>query len=397
MKYCTVHKGVTEHKQDMEVNHAVHEFFKILKILQKEGEDTAHLSRFSEEKVRSKVHQECQPNLRNRVLDEFSGNGPLTPLINDPEVTEIVIDGKDNIFYEKKTKLKKHPDHFFSKWTFENFIHRLCASAKINPNLDAPFADGKWGSFRVHIIIPPLTCFHPHITLRKHPKEIWTFKKLQQNGWASLHVIELIREIIGCRMNILIAGPTSSGKTSVLNACLQEVSAAERVVVIEDTDELALPNSFCVKLLTRFCNHMPNVDQTLLVKQSLRMRPDRLVLGEVRDAAAKDLVMALATGHSGSMGTLHAHNHKQALLRLELLVQSGSVRWDSRAIRNMIHHGIQIIFIVKKEKGLRYLQSIHQITNLESTGFLFETLFQHQTQIVKPLLTHKTWSLGHQA
>ena len=168
---------------------------------------------------------------------------------------------------------------FYPNGTFENFIHRLCPKP---PSLDYPYADGKWKNFRVHIIAPPLTPNSVHITLRKHPVDHWTFSKLQEKQWAPSNVVDLILKILNYKMNILIAGPTSSGKTSVLNACLQACSSNERIILIEDTDELKIPNSFSVKLLTRSLSPLPYIDQSILVQQSLRMRPDRIAMGEVR-------------------------------------------------------------------------------------------------------------------
>ena len=364
------------------------EFSKILKILQEfyAQENFSSESPFFPEKIKEILTKECpDPFLRKRLIAEFIDCGPLHSIIEDPLITEIIINGKNSICYEKAGKLQILEDRFLSKWTFENFIHRLCPKP---PSLDYPYVDGKWKNFRVHIITPPLTQNSVHITLRRHPVDHWTFSKLQEKQWAPSAVVNLILKILHCKMNILIAGPTSSGKTSVLNACLQACADNERVILIEDTDELKIPNPFSVKLLTRSLAPLPTIDQSILVQQSLRMRPDRIAMGEVRGKEAKDLIMALATGHRGSIGTLHADHHKQALLRLELLVQSGHLSWEKDSIRNLIQLGIQMIFIVKRKANYRYLDGIYQITGLEKTGFLFETLFQYETQLLKPMFTH---------
>lgn len=363
------------------------EFSKILKMLQSfYTKENIEDSESFPKKVEEILLKEC-PNeiIRKRLFAEFTGCGPLISLIHDSSITEIIINGKENIFYEKNGQLYPHNDRFLSQWTFSNFIHQLCP--KNHPTLNYPYANGRWNQFRVHIITPPLTQNESHITLRKHPTETWTFQKLLENKWAPQGVLELIRKIIKHQMNILIVGATSSGKTSVLNCCLQEIEQEERVILIEDTDELSIPNLCSLKLLTRTTEHLPQIDQAQLVKQSLRMRPDRLVMGEVRGSEAKDLILALATGHQGSLGTIHAEHHKQALIRLELLVQSANLNWERNSIRSLIQMGIHFIFVLKR-KQKRYLDGIYQISGLESTGFLFETLFHHKSQILKTDFIH---------
>ncbi len=368
------------------------EFSKILKILETSFQD----SRFGTEPVKKILEKHCSSEFKKRIYEEFLGSGPLEPLLKNPLITEIILDGRQRIFYEKNGSLHTYFDQFLSQWTFENFVQRICLPSKISPTLQSPFGDGKWNQFRVHIISPPLTPSSYHITLRKHPEEIWTLKKLQEKRWAPDTAIHILQDIIKQKLNILIVGPTSSGKTSVLNAFLQEMPSEERAVIIEDTDELVKPNKFSVKLLTRNTPSLPLIDQTTLLQQSLRMRPDRIIMGEVRGSEAKDLIMALATGHEGSMGTLHAHHYKQALLRLELLVQSSRLNWSADSIRSLIHLGLQIIVLVKKEIHERKLQGIYQITGLEKTGFLFEPLFKRKTKLSQPKLIHHRRSLGHQ-
>ena len=370
------------------------EFSKILKILENSFQNSN--SRFGTEPVKQILEKYCSNEFKKRLNEEFLGSGPLSILIKDPLITEIILDGRSRIFYEKNGILHSYFDQFLSQWTFENFVRKLCLPSKIDPNLKTPFGDGRWNQFRVHIISPPLTSSSYHITLRKHPEEIWTLKKLQEAGWAPETTMNILQDIIRQKMNILIVGPTSSGKTSVLNAFLQALSPEERAVIIEDTDELTKPNKFSVKLLTRNTTALSTIDQSILVQQSLRMRPDRIIMGEVRGAEAKDLIMALATGHEGSMGTLHAHHYKQALLRLELLVQSSKLNWSAESIRSLIHLGLQIIVLVKKEKYGRKLQGIYQITGLEKTGFLFEPLFQRKTKLSQSSLIHHRRGLRHQ-
>ena len=176
----------------------------------------------------------------------------------------------------------------------------------------------------------------------------------------------------------MIVGPTSSGKTSVLNACLQELSNYERVISIEDTDEIVLPNALSLKLLTQNDPETLKslIDQQDLVKQSLRLRPDRIVMGEVRGKEAKDLIMALTTGHQGCIGTLHAKDHKQALWKLETLAQMGAPEWQTSTVQRLIFSGLQALVVLDKTEGVRRLKGLYKITGLESSGFLFDTLFE---------------------
>ena len=321
---------------------------------------------------------------RKRLVDEFFLLGPVEPLIHDSSISEIIINGRKNIFYEKHGHLLPLEDAFLSDLTFGNCVHRICEEAKMILHLNQLFADGNWRGWRVHIARKPLVNVPYHISFRRHPKKPWTLTKLMEAGFASRQAIEIIAQLVKEKSNLLICGPTSSGKTSVLNACLQKLSWNERIITIEDSDELILPNPFSTKLLTRIATekHLVPVKQSELVRQSLRMRPDRIVMGEARGAEAKDLLMALATGHRGSMGTLHAQNHKQALWRLEMLVQMGSPAWSVHTIRQMIALGINHLIILDRipharnpHSMQRVLKGIYRLSGLESSGFLFETLF----------------------
>ena len=215
------------------------------------------------------------------------------------------------------------------------------------------------------------------ISLRRHPKNPWTFQKLKETGWANAEQIELLQKMVEKKENFLIIGGTGSGKTSLLNACLQHLQQNERAVIIEDTSEIKAPNAISCKLLTRQDAQgvLAPIDQTELVRQSLRMRPDRLVLGEIRGPEAKDLLMALSTGHAGSFATLHATDARQALLRLEMLIQLGAPYWSIEAIRNLIFLSLQKIVVVHRNKdSRRELAGIFQISSRESSGILIDQL-----------------------
>jgi len=311
----------------------------------------------------------------HRLLEEFIGWGPLSVLWKDTSVTEIIVNGSENIWFERAGLFSKLDDRFLTETTFANFIHRLCERAEMVVDLNFPFADGTIDEFRVHYIRPPLTPL-PQVSLRRQSNSPWTLDRLRQADWAAPKTLDLLAQKVRDRSNILIVGSTGTGKTAVLNACLQELPENERVICIEDTSELIVPNSASCKLLTRTDSNgvLKNFDLNDLIRQSLRMRPSRLVVGEVRGAEARDLLLSLATGHSGSLGTLHANSARQALLRLEMLIQMGAPNWSIDAIRQLIFLSLQTIVVVGMEGGRRKCEGIYQISSLEQIGFLLERL-----------------------
>lgn len=315
---------------------------------------------------------------QKRLIDELCGYGPLEPLLEDNSVNEIIINNRKNIAFEKKGVICVLPDEFLSKITFNNIVERICVEAHLTVNLKKPFSEGRWKNFRAHIIRPPLVREDFHLILRKHPKNKWTFDRLMEESWAPDSAVSILKRFIQKRLNFLIVGPTSCGKTSVLNACLQELPENERVVTIEDADEICVPNAVSTKLLTQTApeSSLAFVSQEVLVKQSLRLRPDRIVMGEVRGAEAKDLLLALSSGHRGSLGTIHGETHHQALWKMETLVQIGAPQWQSTTIRRLILSGLRGVIVLERKDSLRLLKGIYEITSLEQTGFLFESLYE---------------------
>jgi len=316
-------------------------------------------------------------SLQRRLIDEFDGNGPLTDLFMDEDISEILVLSPLEIWFEKNGELHKHVDSFATDLTFQNYVHRLCHDLGKELTKDNPAIDGQLMQFRIHIIDKELTQSSIHISFRRQKISPWTFEMFEKLGWAEKEQIEIIRSWIKQQKNFLVIGPTGSGKTSVLNACLQELKPNERVVVIEDTKEVHLPNLVSSRLLTRRDSHgiVKNIDMAELLKQSLRMRPDRLIVGEVRGGEAKDLLLSLSTGHGGSMGTLHASNPHQTLIRLEMLIQMGAPHWSLSAIRKLISVSLDGLLIVGKDhEGQRKLEGLYALTSLEETGFLTEKI-----------------------
>lgn len=308
--------------------------------------------------------------LQSRLEAEYFGLGPLVELVDDEAINEIVINGPKDIFYEKNMSWHQHQEYFLTNLTYYQFIQRLCHESGSNLSKKHPFLCTKWRDFRVHISEASISGQHS-MSLRRHPKEHWSFRKLLDLDWCGDYDLELLQDAIEQKQNILVIGATGSGKTSLMNALLDYISFEDRCVILEDTDELFCPNPLSIKLLTRQEeqeNKLDPVNLEELVKQSLRMRPDRLVLGEVRGSEAKDLLMALATGHKGSIASLHADSAQEALLRLEMLIQLGAPNWSIEAIRRLIYLSIDKIVVVKKKKGIRKLDSLWKIHSLEKFG-----------------------------
>lgn len=332
----------------------------------------------ADSQVRKIVDQICADApeaLRVRMHDEYFRAGPIEVLFNDPLITEIIVNGSDSIWFERSGRLEPLADCFLSDLSYRNFIARMSREASMQASLDCPFADGKWRGCRVHLIIPPASGDQAVVTLRRHPLSPWTFENLLRREWARPEAVSALNSLISSRANFLIVGCTGSGKTSVLNACLGQLSHTERTIIIEDTSELCIPNSISSKLLTRKDAQglLRDIDQGELLRQALRMRPDRLVMGEIRGGEAKDLLMAFATGHSGCMGTLHADSARQALLRLEMLIQLGAPQWSVHAVRTLIWLSLQAVVVVgRASDGRRKLDGIYRIASLEDIGFLIE-------------------------
>ena len=353
------------------------EFDQVLGLFQNQISNQS-LSLDHKDKLLSEIVKEnSSEENRQRIFSEFSDFGPLNSLLSDPEINEIIINGKDHIFYEKQGCMDVLADAFLSQITFYHIVEKISSEAGITVNVKKPYSEGRWRDFRVFVLRSPLVTTDFQLCMRKQSKQLWTFERLG-DLWAPPEAFEILREFVQDKKNFLIVGPTSCGKTSALNACLQEIKPFERVISIEDTDEIVLSNAVSTKLLTQKSAESLGllVNQQDLVQQSLRLRPDRIVMGEVRGAEAKDLLLALATGHQGSIGTLHAKDHKQALWKLETLAQMGAAQWQSSTVQRLIFSSLQALVVLEKRDSVRRLKGLYKITALESSGFLFETVFE---------------------
>lgn len=326
-------------------------------------------------KLLERATERLDPADSKRCWAEFMGFGPLESLMANEEITEIMVNGPQSIWIEKNGRIERVADSFCSDLSFRNSLERLCESSRSQITIERPSAQGFLKGFRVQIVGAELTRGSSSLCLRRHPDNPWTLDKLETRGWSSEREIQILHRWISTGKNFIVVGPTGSGKTSVVNACLQTVRDNERVLILEDTQELCLPNQASQRLLTREDPQriLPDISLSDLVRQSLRLRPDRLVIGEIRGGEAKDFLLALSTGHNGSFGTLHAATPQQALIRLEMLIQMGAPNWNLQAIRRLIQLSLKGIVVVgRSAEGRRVLNGLYEISSLEESGFLVE-------------------------
>lgn len=301
---------------------------------------------------------------------------PLAILLEDNSVTEIIINDFQTICFEKNGTLFRCRDEYASAWSFQRFIQAIMEEAQVKLDLESPFVSFAWRSFRVHICHPPLSKNSHLVTMRRiHRSESYTLDELLELNSCNENQVQVLRDGLHHKKNILVVGGTGTGKTTTLSALLKELKDNIRIVVLEDTDEIAPPNRMSAKLLTRESSHaLCGYGLGDLLKESLRMRPDRLVVGEVRGGEAKDLLLSLSTGHQGSMATLHASSPQEALLRLEMLIQIGAPHWSVDSIRKLISLTINWIVVVERHEDKRRIEGIYEITSLESVGFLTQKI-----------------------
>lgn len=310
-----------------------------------------------------------------RVKGEFLGDGPLEEIIGNSEITEIMINSFREIWIEKGGVLSLSSDRFYSELTYKKFLDRLLAITQKIVNRDYPFAQGIYRGFRLQYIDQELSPGATKLCLRRIREAPWRLSELLNLGWCTEKQFLILKNILQKKNNFLVVGGTGSGKTSLTGAMLKETESVERTIIIEDTSELPVPNAVSFKMLTRFDHQgqLTNYNQQDLLKLSLRMRPDRIVMGEMRGEEAKDFLMAIATGHEGCFGTLHAQNPHQALIRLEMMIQMGAPMWSIDAIRRLIVSSLQAICIVTRTiDGGRKLGGIFRIVSLESSGIVVE-------------------------
>lgn len=317
----------------------------------------------SEEKVVVPRHEKVM--LITRLIDESVGYGPLEPLLNDPDITEILINGPDHIFIEKYGKLQETDVTFKDDQHIRHVIDRVVAPIgrridESSPMVDARLPDGS----RVNAVIPPISLNGTIVSIRKFRKEPFTMEDLIQFGSMEPDMASFLQAVTEAKLNILISGGTGSGKTTLLNALAKSVPSGERVITIEDSAELKLDHINAVGMEARPPNVEGKGEITIrhLVRNALRMRPDRIIVGEVRGAEAFDMLQAMNTGHEGSITTVHSNSPRDAISRLEGMVIMAGLDLPSKIIREYIVGALDyIIQIQRMSDGKRRMVSIAEI------------------------------------
>lgn len=317
--------------------------------------------------------------VQNSVMDEIFGFGPITKLLDDPTVTEIMVNGPFSVFVEKNGKLYKTPIKFRNDRHVYHTIDKIIAPLgrrvdESSPMVDARLPDGS----RVNVIIPPLAVTGPTITIRKFASNPYTLDNLITFGTLNLEMASFFKSCVRGRLNIIVSGGTGSGKTTLLNVLSGFIPHDERIVTIEDAAELQLQQEHVISLESRPANIEGKGRITIrdLVVNSLRMRPDRIIVGEVRSAETLDMLQAMNTGHDGSITTVHANTPRDSLARLETMIHMGGIELPSRAIREQIASSINIIIQISRyPDGSRKISKVSEITGMEGETITLQDLF----------------------
>lgn len=323
-------------------------------------------------------HQEQQV-LAGQIVDDMLGLGPLEPLLKEEAITDIMINGPHQVYVERKGKLELTDVHFRDDRHVMGIAQRIVTAVgrrvdETTPICDARLLDGS----RVNVIAPPLALRGCTISIRKFAKKKITLDIMAAQNNISADLCKVLKIAAAARLNIIISGGTGSGKTTLLNALSRLIDIGERVVTIEDAAELQLQQPHVVPLETRPPNLEGHGEITMraLVKNALRMRPDRIILGEVRGGEALDMLQAMNTGHDGSMGTLHANNPREALTRLENMVNMAEAKLPSRAIRHQIASAVQMIVQIQRMRdGQRRVTHVTEIVGMEGDVIVTQDLF----------------------
>jgi pilus assembly protein CpaF len=330
------------------------------------------------------VNQGEQQLLATQIVDDMIGLGPLEPLLKDELITDIMVNGPDQVYIERKGKLELSDIHFRDNDHVMNIAQRIVTAVGRRVDESSPICDArlKDGS-RVNVIAQPLSLKGCTISIRKFSKKKITLDVMAAQNNISDPVCKLLKIAGACRLNIIISGGTGSGKTTLLNALSRMIDHGERIVTIEDAAELQLQQPHVVPLETRPANLEGDgeINMRDLVKNALRMRPDRIILGEVRGGEAMDLLQAMNTGHDGSMGTLHANNPREALTRLENMVNMSGMKLPSHAIRHQISSAVQLIVQIQRMRdGIRRVTHVTEVLGMEGDVIITQDLFTYVFQ-----------------
>jgi pilus assembly protein CpaF len=326
------------------------------------------------------LNQPEQDLLATLIVDEMVGLGPLEPLLRDASVSDILVNGPFKIYVERRGKLEMVALQFRNDAHVLHVAQRIASSVGrrvdgSSPMLDARLADGS----RVNVIIPPLSLKGTCVSIRKFSRNVVEFARFTELGTVSAELARALEISARCRLNIIISGGTGSGKTTVLNALSGMIDPGERIITIEDAVELQLQQPHVIQLETR----PPNIEghgeitQRDLMKNTLRMRPDRIILGEVRGGEAFDMMQAMNTGHSGSMSTIHANSARDALARIENMILMANANLPLRAIRGQIVSAVDLLVHTERMRdGRRRVTEVAYVAGIEGETITLGTLFQ---------------------
>jgi pilus assembly protein CpaF len=320
--------------------------------------------------------------LVNDVQHELFGLGPLEPLLKDPTISDILVNSHKTIYIERRGKIERTNVQFKDDEHLMRVIERIVSSVgrridESSPMVDARLQDGS----RVNAIIPPLSIDGPVVSIRRFGADPLKMSMLIEYKALTKDIADMLQMVVTARLNILISGGTGAGKTTLLNALSAYIPENERIVTIEDSAELQLQQPHTVRLETR----PPNIEgrgevtQRDLVKNALRMRPDRIVIGEVRGGEAIDMLQAMNTGHDGSLTTVHANTPRDALARLETMIQMTGMRLSDRAMRQQIASALNLVVqVARMSDGSRRVTSISEITGMEGETITMQEIFQYE-------------------
>jgi len=321
--------------------------------------------------------------VRSRLLDwviaDILGFGPIEPLLKEPSITEVMVNGFDNIYIERYGKVEK------TKITFENEAHlmriidRIVAPLGRRVDESSPMVDARLpNGFRVNVIIPPLSLIGPMMTVRKFAQTPFTAQDLVANGTLTTSLVNFMKACVEARVNLVISGGTGSGKTTLLNVVSAFIPSHERIITIEDIAELQLKQEHVGRLEKRPPNVEGKGEVTIrqLVINSLRMRPDRIIVGEARGGEALDMLQAMNTGHNGSMTTIHSNSPRDTLRRIETMVLMAGLELPLRAIREQVSSAIELIIHMERMRdGTRKVVHVAEVQGMESDTIIMQDLF----------------------
>jgi pilus assembly protein CpaF len=320
--------------------------------------------------------------LVNDVQHELFGLGPLEPLLKDPTISDILVNSHDTIYIERRGKIEPTNVRFKDDEHLMRVIERIVSSVgrridESSPMVDARLQDGS----RVNAIIPPLSIDGPVLSIRRFGSDPLKMSMLVEYKALTKDIADMLQMVVHARLNVLISGGTGAGKTTLLNALSAYIPENERIVTIEDSAELQLQQPHVVRLETR----PPNIEgrgevtQRDLVRNALRMRPDRIVIGEVRGGEAIDMLQAMNTGHDGSLTTVHANTPRDALARLETMIQMTGMRLSDRAMRQQVASALDLVVqVARMSDGSRRVTSISEITGMEGETITMQEIFQYE-------------------